>query len=250
MADTTTPTTIPPLPTESVPDINEGVVDDQQVVRSANVPDDNGWQCFKVSTKYETGFHYFYNAKEKKATWANPYAPEAPYGYAPPKVGPNTPAPGTSTLGDPAQGNAFHPEFTEASPVKISYNPTIHGSWNSHADYVDDYYPSRPEPKALPAYTAAALSEAYEASSHFNRRTGKFQDTNKKRAELHSEGNRALRQQHAFFDVERAANNHGGKSLKEERRQQKPTAKQLQEWKQKRQEKKRQKDRDFYIHDK
>jgi hypothetical protein len=64
--------------------------------------------------------------------------------------------------------------------------------------------------------------------------------------EQHDDYHKSGRQMGAFFDVDAAANAHGGRSLKEERRNQTLSKKQIKELAAKRREKKEKKRMDFY----
>ena len=64
--------------------------------------------------------------------------------------------------------------------------------------------------------------------------------------EQHDDHHKSGRQMGAFFDVDAAANAHGGRSLKEERRNQQLSKKQIKELAAKRREKKEKKRMDFY----
>lgn len=130
------------------------------------------------------------------------------------------------------------------------YNPKIHGNYDPNAPYAK-YHEQGPGHEdtvldqtsvTLPPHAAAT---DYAAVGSFNRFSGGFQTTDKS-AERHNDYNKSGRQMNAFFDVDAAANAHGGRSLKDERRQQKLTKKEIQELTKKRREKKEKKRLDFY----
>lgn len=130
------------------------------------------------------------------------------------------------------------------------YNPRIHGNYDPNAPYAKfhEQKHASEEQSAIPIDssipTQMGLAE-YTATGTFNRFTGGFQ-TAEKSAERHDDYNKSGRQLNAFFDVDAAANAHGGKSLKDERRQQKLSKKEIQELSRKRREKKEKKRLEFY----
>lgn len=87
---------------------------------------------------------------------------------------------------------------------------------------------------------------SYGSSMAFNRFTGNAQQAHLN-PERYSDSAKASRQQNAFFDADAAANSHDGKSLKAERREQRISKKQLQEYKKRNKEKKVQKQRAQYM---
>lgn len=91
---------------------------------------------------------------------------------------------------------------------------------------------------------AAAAQQAtyqnYDSMAQFNAQTGRYQ-TGEQSADRYDAASRAGRQMNAFFDVDSAANSHDGRSLKEERRNRKLTAKEVKEMNQKRKDKKQEK---------
>ena len=124
------------------------------------------------------------------------------------------------------------------------YNPRVHGPYDKNAPYTayhnwltyDKW--QQENPQAAAAHQAeAANTQNYESTAQFNVHTGRFQ-TNEQSADRHDPANRANRQMNAFFDVDSAANSHDGRSLKEERRNNKPSKKEVAEMNQKRKEKK------------
>lgn len=134
------------------------------------------------------------------------------------------------------------------SPAEaLEYNPKIHGSWDPNAPYAQAYKQRRLEEamaeQGIPGQPATATD--YSAAGTFNRYTGNFQGAEKS-AERHNDYNKSGRQMNAFFDHDAAANSHDGRSLKEERRNKKLSAKELHELKEKRRLKKEKKRMDFY----
>jgi hypothetical protein len=124
------------------------------------------------------------------------------------------------------------------------YNPRVHGPYDKNAPYTA-YHSwlaaqkwQHENPQAAAAQQAEASSaQNYGSTAQFNAHTGRFQAGDQS-ADRHDPANRANRQMNAFFDVDSAANSHNGRSLKEERRNNKPTKKEVAEMNQKRKEKK------------
>ena len=79
----------------------------------------------------------------------------------------------------------------------------------------------------------------------FNRFTGEYQTADKS-TERHNDYNKSGRQMGSYFDVDAAANAHDGRSLKDERRNEKLSKKQIKEMAEKRRAKKEKKRMDFY----
>jgi len=139
---------------------------------------------------------------------------------------------------------------SEPDPDYQGYNPKIHGNYDPNAPYAK-FHEQKHAAEEQPAITldSNAVAQAgptdYTAAGTFNRFTGGFQ-TGEISAERHDDYNKSGRQLNAFFDVDAAANAHGGKSLKDERRQQKLSKKEIQELSRKRREKKEKKRLEFY----
>lgn len=137
----------------------------------------------------------------------------------------------------------------EADPNYYGYNPAIHGNYDPNAPYAQ-YHKQKREQEAVESQIAsgvqpAALPTDYAATANFNRFTGKFQ-SEENNMERHNDYNKSGRQMGAFFDVDAAANAHGGRSLKEERRNQQLSKKEIKQLAAKRREKKEKKRMDFY----
>ena len=141
------------------------------------------------------------------------------------------------------------------------YNPKIHGSYDPNAPYAQYHAAQREKEAAISTYgsleaasaaqasvaaaQAASASTDYSATAAFNRFSGGFQTADKS-AERHSDYAKSGRQMGAFFDVDAAMNAHEGRSLKEERRQQRLSKKEIKEMKERRRERKEKKRLDFY----
>lgn len=122
------------------------------------------------------------------------------------------------------------------------YNPAIHGNYDPTAPYAKFHEQALSSSSAAEAPAAA---DVYQAIGGFNRFTGAYQ-TGDKSAERHNDANKSGRQMNAFFDVEAAANDHGGKSLKQERIDNKPRGSQLKKMIRKKKNKKDEKLLKFY----
>ncbi|KAK3679802.1 hypothetical protein LTR78_000178 [Recurvomyces mirabilis] len=152
----------------------------------------------------------------------------------------------TATSGPTSATPAARP----SEPVQEyqGYNPAIHGSYDPNAPYAQFHNSKRAEEDGVQTSTSLATAQTgtdYTAVGTFNRFTGGFQSADKS-AERHDDYNKSGRQMNAFFDVDAAANSHEGRSLKEERRQNKLSQKEIRELSKKRREKKEKKRLDFY----
>jgi hypothetical protein len=138
---------------------------------------------------------------------------------------------------------------SEPDPDYYGYNPKIHGKYDPNAPYAQYHKQKRDEEsfaeQGVPSLLPAGQSGDYAVAGTFNRFTGNFQDADKS-VERHNDYNKSGRQMGAYFDVDAAANSHDGRSLKEERRQEKLSKKQIKELADKRRQKKEKKRMDFY----
>lgn len=177
-------------------------------------------------------------------------------------------APGVSAYAAGAAGSILAPDVSQAPKRLVAggYNPKIHGSFDPKADYAKQWRKDQEDEENAAAAAKAAITAQYEAKSSayngsnnrrnsgddltsagtFNRYNGRFQgsDVNPDR---YSQQNQASRQLNAYGgNLEAAANSHGGRSLKEERRKQRVSKEQIQAYKQKREERKRARDLAWY----
>ncbi|KAJ5145840.1 uncharacterized protein N7515_000404 [Penicillium bovifimosum] len=205
--------TAPPLPDETAPPLPEETAPAQT--------EDDGWDPIWDG---HAQAYYFYNRFTGVSQWENPRVPQAPVALASTASVP--PAPGTYDPPQPAQ---------QPEPVIGGYNPAIHGDYDPNADYARYYE----EPAATAGVDPAA---AYAATGTFNRFTGRWQAASIN-PENHNDENKSRRQMNAFFDVDAAANSHGGRSLRAERSARKLTKQELKAFKEKRREKKEEKRR-------
>jgi hypothetical protein len=235
------PTSAPPLPEEVPPPLPDETAPPLPTETSPAQPEDDGWD--PIWDGYAQAY-YFYNRITGVSQWENPRVPQAPVAPVPPAPGthdiqqapgalalatPIPPAPGTYDPQQPAQ---------QQEPVLGGYNPAIHGDYDPNADYARYY-----EPQEQASATAGMdPATAYAATGTFNRFTGRWQADSIK-PENHNDENKSRRQMNAFFDVDAAANSHGGRSLRAERSARKLTKQELKQFKEKRREKKEEKRR-------
>ena len=241
---TTTPTERARSASPAKSEKEEGEVTGSAPLPTEAVPDYSGWQWVYSGT---AGWYWAWDHSQQcyvwydSATMAYTYTAPIPYDH---QASSSAGAPGTSS----------------SSPVKRphgGYNPAIHGDYDPNADYAIEARREEEEREAAAqaasaAYAAQAAAaagyqvgpaagEEYDATAHFNRFTGRFQNPDI-RPENFNDDNKSRRQQNAFFDVDAAANSHNGRSLRAERRQQRPSKKMVKffnDRKKKRQDQKR-----------
>lgn len=197
----------PPLPDEVPPPLPDEAPPSQ--------PSDDGWDAIWDETHYA---YYFYNRFTGVSQWENPRVPDAA-----------EPSTQTSTATE---------EVPKKPPVVGGYNPAIHGDYDPTAPYAQVYE----EPTDATGTSAVDPATAYAATGAFNRFTGRWQAASIT-PENHNDENKARRQMNAFFDVDAAANSHGGRSLRAERAAKKPTKEELKMYKEKRRSRKEEKRR-------
>lgn len=201
----------PPLPDEAPPPLPEEAPPTQA--------EDDGWEPVWDATHYA---YYFYNRLTGVSQWENPRVPDA--------TTPSKRAGTTTTTTEEAS--------KKASPVVGGYNPAIHGDYDPTAPYAQVHE----EQSDAHGTSAIDPNTAYAATGTFNRFTGRWQAASIN-PENHNDENKARRQMNAFFDVDAAANSHGGRSLRAERAAKKPTKQELKMYKEKRRERKEEKRR-------
>lgn len=216
----------PPLPTEDAPPLpseNAPPLPDEALPNQVAQQSDDGWEPIWDDTQQA---YYFYNRFTKATQWENPRAPVAN-------------APGTAPNHN---SENLHPA------VVGGYNPAIHGSYDPNADYAQVHVPSSDSIAFSDSSTYLTGSRPpgtegdYAAIGTFNRFTGRFQAA-EINPDNHNDEAKSKRQMAAFFDVDRAANSHDGRSLKAERSGKKVSKKELKEYQAKRREKKDEKRR-------
>jgi len=200
-----TPNDAPPLPDEAPPLPAE--------LPPAIAESDDGWA--PVWEEAAQAF-YFYNRFTGATQWTNPRVPDV-------SLPPNDSSPAL-------------PSELPADPVAGGYDPAIHGDYDENAWYA--------QPAAAPTNEVAIVdpAAAYTATAAFNRFTGRYQAA-EITPENYNDENKSKRQMNAFFDVDAAANNHDGRSLKEERSGKKLSKQELKQFKEKRKAKKEEKRR-------
>ncbi|KAL7792532.1 hypothetical protein V8C37DRAFT_380632 [Trichoderma ceciliae] len=208
----------PPLPNQTVP--GGPPLPDEPVPRKS---EDDGWDC---QWDANSQAWFFYNRFTGKTQWENPRVPDTT-GAAPG---------GTSAATTSQKGEPQPPSHEE--PAAGGYNPAIHGDYDPNAWYAKN----GDEDEGASAALAGDAAAIYGASASFNRFTGHFQSEDAG-PERHSDESKARRQMNAYFDVDAAANAHGGRSLKAERSNKKPTKNELKAFKEKRRARKEEKRR-------
>lgn len=235
----------PPLPDEPIPGQSStheqtggsaGDGDAPPLPDEAPPPEDDGWDAMWDATRQAW---YFYNRFTGLSQWENPRVQTA------------------TASGEPSSSTAAAATISQPASVAGGYNPAIHGSWDPNAPYAQAYKQADAGDEdataaaAAAQYAAAAAAggelgldggDAYAQAAAFNSRTGRVQaaDLN---PDHFSDAAKSHRQMNAYFDVDRAANSHDGRSLKAERRGKQPTKKELAQWKEKRKARKEEKRR-------
>ncbi|KAF2725171.1 hypothetical protein K431DRAFT_300087 [Polychaeton citri CBS 116435] len=144
------------------------------------------------------------------------------------------------------EGATTEPPTASANSEYQGYNPKIHGSYDPNAPYAKWHEAKHNvEDGVIPDASVLDFGEqtpgdSYEVAGAFNRFTGAFQSEDQS-TERHSDQAKSGRQMNAYFDVDEAANAHGGKSLRAERQNRKLSKQELAEMKARRAEKKRRK---------
>ncbi|KAL6866940.1 hypothetical protein J3F83DRAFT_739376 [Trichoderma novae-zelandiae] len=208
-ADATAAGEAPPLPNEAVsggPPLPDEPLPQQ--------PEDDGWDC---QWDPNSQAWFFYNRFTGKTQWENPRVPTAASAVA------------TSQWIEPQPPS-------HGKPVAGGYNPAIHGDYDPNA-----WYAKIDQEEDNTAGLVGDPAAIYAATATFNRFTGQFQAG--EGAERHSDEAKSKRQMNAYFDVDAAANAHGGRSLKAERSNKKPSKTELKAFKEKRRARKEEKRR-------
>jgi len=205
----------PPLPNEPLP------------LSTALLPPtiDDGWEPIWDNAAQT---YYFYNRFTQKSQWDNP------------RLLPNTTVPNATTTASAA-------DTTPGAAGR--YNPAIHGDYDPTADYAQLPLPD-PSSSLDPSNPSPSLPSSdpgYAATATFNRFTGRFQNNAVLAPENFNDDAKSKRQMNAFFDVDQAANSHGGRSLKAERQGQKLSKKELKELKERQRKRKETKQRAWLM---
>ena len=235
----------PPLPSEPVPGqptLSEPPLPAEPAAAAAATqqPEDDGWEYHWNAS---TSSYWFYNRFTQVWQETNPRL-QSGYGTAAP------PTTTSSTAGGPAP-IAIAPGQVISDPTSVAggYNPAIHGDYDPNAWYAQAAVREEPpagDPLILPGGggVAAAGEVAGDAATvgFFNRHTGAWQSPDQG-PERHGDEAKSRRQLNNFFDVDAAANEHDGRSLKAERRGYQPSKAELKAFKEKRRARKEEKRR-------
>ena len=199
----------PPLPNEPVP--TAPPLPNEPVPQA----DDDGWDCHWDQSSQQW---FFANRFTGLTQWTNPRIQDAA-------------APGTS----------IPPPPTDELPAAGGYNPAIHGDYDPNAWYAKANQPDE-EDNVLSGSALPDADAIYQSTAAFNRQTGQFQ-TEDQGPGRHTDEAKSRRQMNAYFDVDAAANDHDGRSLKAERANQRISKKELKAFKEKRKARKEEKRR-------
>lgn len=222
----------------------EGEIADEQSAEERyadNVKRYRWCKCFCDPVQFGGQDHYFLQMDTQESAWEEPREPYWIWNADEQKLD-------EAGLQQPTKGSTMQPTG-EPDEEYYGYNPKIHGTYDPNAPYAQYHKKKRVEEAGFEQGVVGGLSSAqdgaYEVAGAFNRFTGNFQSGDKS-AEKHNDYNKSGRQMGAFFDVDAAANSHDGRSLKEERRNEKLTKKQVRELAKKRRAKKENKRLAFY----
>jgi hypothetical protein len=215
---------VPPLPAEPVPG---------QTAPAAE-PEDDGWEYHWNAS---TSSYWFYNRFTQVWQENNPRLLVPAYSVPSTSSAPAAPAP-IIVAGQP---------ISDPTSVAGGYNPAIHGDYDPNAWYAR----AADEPSTTPAVLDATTVTGevvvpgggeLASAGFFNRATGAWQRADQG-PERHSDAAKSRRQLNNFFDVDAAANEHDGRSLKAERSGKKPSKAELKAYKERRRARKEEKRR-------
>ncbi|KXT16122.1 hypothetical protein AC579_5071 [Pseudocercospora musae] len=199
------------------------------------------FKCKAEGDEYPEGSYYYIHYDTQQTTWDEPVEPY--WMWDPVAQGPDT------RIGLMKNGKSIEmhgpTEPKQKDEEYQGYNPKIHGNYDPNADYAKFHEKKRLEERELDeqkAFMTAAQQPEYGATMALNRFTGRAQ-VGDLGPERHSDAAKSSRQLNAFFDVDAAANQHGGKSLKAERRQTRVSKEDAKRYNQERKEKKEKKRR-------
>jgi hypothetical protein len=223
----------PPLPSEQPPPLPDEAP-------PGPTAQDDGWA--PVWDANANAF-YFYNRFTQASQWENPRVPE-------PSTATYT-ATDHDRIAQPQYAPGTEPATTPKLPVAGGYNPAIHGDYDPNADYAvlaqeAEEQAHNPYLAPPPGLAGEEPAEAYAQQAAFNRFTGRFSNTAihpTHTSEQHTDEAKSKRQLNSFFDVDAAANSHGGRSLRAERQERKLSKKELKEFQERRRMKKEEKRR-------
>ncbi|RKU42856.1 hypothetical protein DL546_002776 [Coniochaeta pulveracea] len=215
----------PPLPSEPLPG-TEKSTPAPLPSEPAPAQEDDGWEYHWNAS---TNSYWFYNRYTQVWSAENPRLAPAATSYAPGVPQPSAPTP-TVVAGQ---------VISDPTSLSGGYNPAIHGDYDPNAWYAQA---ARSLEEQTAEQQAAALNPEYATAGFFNRHTGQWQQP-EQGPERHSDEAKSKRQLNNFFDVDAAANEHDGRSLRAERAGKKPTKAELKAYKEKRRARKEEKRR-------
>lgn len=237
------PSSAPPLPSEAVPGHSTPSEPPLPVEpAAAQQPEDDGWEYHWNAS---TSSYWFYNRFTQVWQENNPRLQP---GYAAPAAA--SAAAAAAAAGPTPIAIAPGQVISDPASVAGGYNPAIHGDYDPSAWYAQAARAADEQPlpgselAAIPGGAAVAAGEAADVATagFFNRHTGAWQMPDQG-PERHSDEAKSRRQLNNFFDVDAAANEHDGRSLKAERRGYQPSKAELKAFKEKRRARKEEKRR-------
>jgi hypothetical protein len=210
----------PPLPSEPIPYTQTSAPLPAEPLPQ---PEDDGWEYHWNAS---TNSYWFYNRHTQVWQADNPrLAPSYPTAPGVPQPQPAPIVVGGQPISDPTS-------------LAGGYNPAIHGDYDPNAWYAQ----AARSADDIQDPTAAAMNAEYASAGLFNRGTGQWQRPDQG-PDRHSDEAKSKRQLNNFFDVDAAANEHDGRSLKAERAGKKPSKTELKAYKEKRRARKEEKRR-------
>ncbi|WPH03931.1 Hypothetical protein R9X50_00681400 [Acrodontium crateriforme] len=233
------------------PATEDGEVPQEDSIKNSKSSEDYKWcKCFYTPDQHGVQNFYFLHTVTQESSWEEPNEPywlwdtaNNCYDASGLQIPSSKQPQSSSGVSNTGSANAS----SEQDPGYYGYNPKIHGSYDPNAPYAQYHSRKRAEESGAQASgdSPAINQPEYLMQGTFNRFTGAFQTADRS-VERHNDYNKSGRQLNAFFDVDAAANSHDGRSLKEERRSQKLSKKEIAELSKRRREKKEKKRMDFY----
>ncbi|KAB5570152.1 hypothetical protein GE09DRAFT_697615 [Coniochaeta sp. 2T2.1] len=235
-----TTSSAPPLPSEPLPGQSTSTTDPSAPPLPADPtpagpqqqpqqPEDDGWEYHWNAS---TSSYWFYNRFTQVWQENNPRLQP---GYV-------NPSPATTTTPTPI---AVAPGQVISDPASLAggYNPAIHGDYDPNAWYAQAARAAEEPPApVIPGVNGEVVGGELATAGFFNRHTGAWQRPDQG-PERHGDEQKSRRQLNNFFDVDAAANEHDGRSLKAERSGKKPSKAELKMFKEKRRARKEEKRR-------
>lgn len=220
--------------------------------------EDDGWDYNWDATHQA---YYFYNRFTRQTTWKNPRVPSVATDtqtdrethHIRASIKADTQVSISEEIPSNVLNEAVLPLLPQTCLPAGGYNPAIHGSYDPNAWYAKAQAAAE-EAEEQANSRAQAAAELDAATGTFNRFTGRFQlqitnDTSSfslaecGSCEVQSDEAKSRRQLNSFFDVDAAANQHDGRSLRAERSGIRPSKNELKRFKERRRAKKEEKRR-------